>query len=404
LEITVKSPREWLREFEVEIEPERLKARVEALLDEYKDKAEVPGFRRGRVPKNILERRLGSALESAAVEELIEQALTEALEKNGVKPATRARIDDLDVAPDKSIRFRASIEVIPEFELKPYAGLSLRRPSPAGFDAEFEKRLRVLQERCAIFQPVQRPAQNGDFVVIDYTLQEGGKIVAGPKSNVTLQVGSEGNHPDINRALINVRAGDERQVDINFPPDHPDKTLAGRTINYRFTVRGVRERILPEICEEFAQDLGFESLDALRQTINEEILAERDEQIQEDLRQQVIDQLTAAYNFDPPQSWVESHINRLIKEFHLSDSAEIRERLRPTAIKSAKFDCIVLRIAQEEKIVVADEEIENQVQELVRDTGRKPEEISPLVDNPSFRLLILQKKVLRLIIDQAEIK
>ncbi|MGQ9707938.1 MAG: trigger factor [bacterium] len=404
MEITVKSPKEWLREFEVEIEPERLRSKVEGLLEEYKDKAEIPGFRRGRVPKVILERRLGSALETAAVEELIEQALSEALKENGIKPAARARINDLEVAPDKTIRFRASIEIIPEFELMPYAGLSLKRPSPTGFDAEFEERLRALQERCATFQPVQRPAQNGDFVVVDYTLHEGEKGVVGSKSNVTIQVGGESNHHDINAALLNVNPGDERSVVITFPADHPDKNLAGRTINYRFTVRGVKEKILPEVNEEFAQDLGFEDLDALRQAINEEILANRDEQIQENLRQQVIEQLTTTYNFEPPRSWVESHITRLIKKFNLTDSAETRETLLPIATKSARFDCIVLRIAQEENISVTDEEIEKQVQELVNNTGHKPEEITPLIDNSSYRLLMLQKKVLQLIIDRADVK
>ncbi|MEO0004643.1 MAG: trigger factor [candidate division WOR-3 bacterium] len=404
MEIAVKSPKDWLREFEVEIEPERLKAKMEALLDEYKDKAQVPGFRRGRVPKSILERRLGGALESAAVEELIEEVLDEALEKNGVKPASKVKIEDLDVAPDKTVRFRAAIEVVPEFELKPYTGLELKRLSPTGFDEEFEKRLKALQERCALYKPVTRPAQNGDFVVVDYVLHEGEKVVSGPKKNVTLQVGAEGNHPQINEALLNVKPGDERSAAITFPPDHPDKSLAGRTINYSITVRAVRERILPEINEEFAQDLGYENLDALRKAINEEILTERDEEIQDDLRRQVIEHLTKSYDFEPPQSWIEAHLKRLLTEFNLPDSAETREKLLPVATKSARFDCIALRIAQKENITVTDDEIENQIQELARTSGRRPEEIAPLLDNSSYRFHTLQKKVLQLIIDKAEIK
>jgi len=404
LEITVKSPKEWLREIEVEFEPERLKSKVESLLEEYKDKAKIPGFRPGKVPKYILERRLGSALESAAAEELIEQALSTALEENNIKPASRLKIEDLEITPEKAIRVRASVEVIPDFELKDWTNLSLRRQTPTGFDAEFEKRLAALRERCAIFQPVQRPAQNGDYVVVDYIIKENGKVISGPKSNVTLQVGNEQNHPSINQALLAVQPGAERSANITFPPETPDKTLAGRTVTYHLTVRGVREKILPEINDEFAQDLGYENLDALRRAINDEILTDREEQIKEDLHRQIIDQLTTTHQFEPPASWVQAHIDRLLREFNLPDTPEAREKLQPVAEKSARFDCITIRIAQQENITVTDKEIETQIQVLAQSSGRKPEEIAPLLDNSSYRFHALQNKVLQLIMEKAEIK
>lgn len=404
MEIRVNSPKEWLREIEIEFEPEQLKSKIESLLEEYKDKAKIPGFRPGKVPRYILERRLGSALESAAAEELVEQALSEVMEKDNLKPASRLKIDELEITPEKAIRVRASVEVIPQFELKDYTKLTLRRMTPSGFDAEFEKRLAALRERCAIFKPVQRPAANGDYVIIDYVLKENDRVVAGPKSNVTIQVGAEGNHPSINQALLNVQSGEERSAEIAFPPDHPDKNLAGRTITYHITIRGVREKILPEINDEFAQDLGYENLDALRQALNDEILADREEQVKEDLHRQIIDQLTADHQFEPPASWVQSHLDRLLRELNLPDTPETREKLLPAAEKSARFDCIALRIAQQENISVTDEEIANQIQAIAQSTGRKPEEIAPLLDNSSYRFHTLQNKVLKLIMDKAEIK
>lgn len=403
MEISVKAPKEWLREIQVEIESERLKSRVENLIEEYRDRAEVPGFRKGRVPKHILERRFASALESAAVEQLVEQALTETLEKHSIKPASRIRFEDLEVSQDKTIRFRASIEVVPDFELQPYTGLHLRRPSPTGFDAEFEKRLQELREKCAMFQPKARPAENGDFVVLDYTLLEKDKILAGPKTNVTIQVGNEKNHPEINKTLLGVNAGEERRVEINFPADYEDKSLAGKTITYQFTVRGVREKILPEINEEFAQDLGFENLDALRQAINNEIIAERETEIEEELRRQAIDQLVTAHNFEPPQSWVEEHTVRIMQQLNLPDTAEVREKILPAAVRSAKFDCIAIRIAEKENLEVSDEQLREQVEQLARDTGKNPDEIAPLVDTASYRFFALQRRVLQFILDQAKI-
>ncbi len=403
MEIAVKSPKEWLREIEVEIEPDRLKNRVQELIEQYQDRAEVPGFRRGKVPRTILERRFGSALESTAVEELVEQALTEAMDKNGIKPASRVQFDELEVTPEKSIRFRASVEVVPDFELKTYTGLNLRRPVPQDFDQEFEKRIKELQEKCAVFQPVSRPAQSGDYIVVDYVLTEGEKTLVGPKTNVTIQVDGPGNHPEVNKALSGVKPGDERQVDIAFPADYQDKELAGRTITYRFSVRGVKEKILPEITEEFAQDLGFETLDALRQTLNQEILAEREEQINEELRHQVVDQLVTQHEFEPPRSWVEDHLARMRQQLNLPDTPEVREKLLPVATRSARFDCIVLKIAERENIAVDEEEIQSQIEELAQNSGHPAEEIAPLVNTASYRFYALQKKVLQFIIERANI-
>lgn len=403
MEITVKSPKEWLREIEIDFEPEQLKSKIESLLEEYKDKVKMPGFRPGRVPRHILKRRLGSALESAAAEELIQQALTDALKKNNIKPASQPKLDDLEITPEKAIRAKATVEVVPEFELGEYTNLTLQRHNPVGIDQEFEKKLAALRERCAVFQPIPRPAQRGDYVVVDYLLKEGERVIAGPKSNVTLEVGAEGNHPTLNQALLGVTPGTERSADIIFPPDHPDQNLAGRTITYHLTVRSVREKILPEINDEFAQDLGYENLDALRQAINEEILADREEQVRADLQRQIIDQLTARYNFEPPESWVQEHMERLLREFNLPDRPEAREKLQPAAEKMARFDCITMRIAQRENISVTDEEIETQIQNLVQSTGRRPEEIAPLLNNSSYRFHALRNKVLRLIMEKAEI-
>ena len=404
MEIAVKSPKEWLREIEVEIEPERLKSRMEGLIKEYRERVEIPGFRRGRVPRHIMERRFGSTLESAAVEEIVEQTLAEALEKHSIKPASRVQFLNLEVSPDKAVRFRAAVEVVPNFELQPYLGLNLKRPDPTGFDEEFEKKLRALQEKCAHFQSVQRPAQHGDFVVADYTVLEKDKTVAGPKTNVTFLVGNENNYPAINQALLGVKPGDERRAEISFPEEYQDKTLAGRTITYQFTVRAVREKHLPEISEEFAADLGFENLDALRQAINHEILAEREEQIEAELKSQVIDQLVAVHNFEPPQSWVEEHIARVREQLNLPATNEIREKILPAAVRSTKFDCIVIRIAAQENIEVSDEDIQQQVDELARTSGRNPNEIAPLLDTASYRFYALERKVLRFILDRAVIK
>jgi trigger factor len=403
LEKTVRSPRQWLREIDVEIEPDRLKSKLESFLTEYQDKAALPGFRPGKVPRRLLEKRIGGQLETAAVEELVEDAVKQALEGVDWKVAGAPRFTNLEVTPEKAIRFMVSVEVIPDFELKAYSGLSLRREEPPGFDAEFERRVQSLRERCAEYKPLARPAQAGDYVVVDYRTSVDGADQGQPKANVMMELGDKLNAEEVNAALTGSRPGEERTADVPVPPDHQDKALAGRTMVYRFTVRDVKERILPELTEEFAQDLGYESLDKLRIELNEGILADRAKLAENGLKNQVFDFLTSAHDFEPPDAWVQAALERLRRQYELPDDEPTREKLRPSAVKWAKFDCLVSLIVEKEGLRISDDEMEQEVRDLAASTKRPVEEVRPLLDSPAYRNQLLREKVLRLVMDKAEV-
>ncbi|OYD15992.1 trigger factor [candidate division WOR-3 bacterium JGI_Cruoil_03_51_56] len=403
METNIIAPKEWLREIDVEIEPEKLKSKTDGLLEDYKDKAEVPGFRKGRVPRYILKRRLGSALESAAVEEIIEQVSKEILEEHKLKPAAQAKITDLEVTPDKAIRFHMKLEVLPEFDLKDYEELKLKKHEPAGFDQEFEKRLRALQDKCATFKSVSRPAREHDYLTVNYRTFNNGKEISKPKINVMLDVGDKMNFEEVNRTLTGVRPGDERSAEVEVAPDNPEKEIAGRKITFKFTVLEVKEKTVPEINEEFALDLGYDSMDALRQDVNEQILADRAQLVENELKNQIFDYLTREHDFEPPQSWVNANVERMRREYKLSDNEETHKRLLPGAVKRAKFDIIAARIAEKEKIEVTEEEIRQQIETLAENAKRPASELAPLLDNPAYRTEMLREKVIKFILNKADV-
>lgn len=400
---TVRSPKEWLREIDVTIEPDKLKTKLEDLLVEYKEKALVPGFRKGKVPRHILERRIGGQLETAAAEELVEDAVREVLTDETFKPISQPNFTNLEIAPDKTIRFQLSFEVVPEFDLKDYVGLALKKEEPTGFEAEFERRLQELRKKCATFKPVSRPAQEHDFVVVDYKTFVGDAETGKPRTNVMMELGDAMNSAEVNETLIGARPGDERTAATTFPADHSDKNLAGKTLTYKFTVRDVKERILPEVNEEFATDLGFESMDKLRIEINESILADRHRLTQNGLKNQAFDFLTAEHPFEPPESWVESSLDRLRTQYNLPEDEATRDKLMPVAQKWAKFDCIVARIATKENITVSEEELKEQARELAEESKRPVEDVESMLDTAVYKNQLLREKVLRLIVDKANV-
>ena len=403
MEKIVRSPKEWLREIDVTLEPDKLKTKIEESFVELQPKAVVPGFRVGHVPRAVLERRIGSQLETAAAEELVEDAVREVLTDDSIKPITQPKFTNLEVAPDKTIKFQLSYEVIPEFQLKDYAGLTLKKEEPTGFEAEFERRLQELREKCATFKPVSRAAQEHDFVVVDYKTYVEEAEVGKPRTNVMIEMGDAMNSAEVNSALVGTRPGDERTATTTFPDDHSDTKLAGKTLTYKFVVRDVKERILPEVNEEFATDLAFESMDKLRIEINESILVDRKRLTQNGLKNQAFDFLTAEHQFEPPESWVESSLDRLRTQYNLPEDDATREKLMPVAQKWAKFDCVVAKIATKENITVSDEELKEQAKELAEEPKRPVEDVESMLDTAVYKNQLLREKVLRLIVDKANV-
>jgi trigger factor len=319
------------------------------------------------------------------------------------KPISQPRFTNLEIAPDKTIKFQLAFEVVPEFELKSYLGLALKKEEPTGFDAEFERRLQELREKCATFKPVSRAAEAHDFLVVDHRTFLGETETGKPRTNVMMELGDPMNSAEINDALVGARPGDERIATTTFPADHTDQKLAGKTLTYKFVVRDVKERILPEVNEEFATDLAFESMDKLRIEINEAILLDRERLVRNGLKNQAFDFLTAEHQFEPPDSWVESSLERLRTQYNLPEDDATREKLMPVAQKWAKFDCVVAKIATKENITVSDEELKEQAKELARESKRPVEDVESMLDTAVYKNQLLREKVLRLIVDKANV-
>jgi len=401
LQTSINAPKQWLREVDVEIEPGRLESKVDELLVAYRDRLEIPGFRPGKAPRSVVLRRLGEKLESAAVEDLVRESIVQLLEEHHFHPIDEPRITDLQVKPDRGISIKLRIEVLPEFELKDYRGLKLRKQEPTGFDDEFEKRLRTLQDKCATFRAVDRPAAEHDYVMVDYRTIEDGHDVGKPKTGVMLEVGDPMSYEQVNARLTGTRPGDEVEAGVEVTPE--GKGADTRKVTYRFSVREVKEKVLPEVSEEFARDLGFDDMDALRRDINDQIVADRTRLVENGLKNQVFDFLTREHDFEPPDSWVQASYQRLRAEYRLPDDEETRSKLQAIAAKWARFDVLVARIAEAESLSVTEDEITHQVEELARGSGRAAEEIAPLLDNPSYRNQLLREKVLGLIVGKAEV-
>lgn len=404
MEVKVLEPEQWLRELEILVEPERVKKKIWEITQTYAKQIEVPGFRKGRAPIAVVEKRYGQELEAKALQELFDEIYKETIEAKQLNPLTPAKVTNFSLNEEKQLTFKISFEVVPNYELKEYKGIRLKRREPTGFDQEFEQRLHKLLDRCATYTPLNRPAEKGDYILCDYGAYEGNTLVDLLAQNVLIQVGDDMNLKEFNEGLIGVKSGETKEITVTFPQDHSDESLAGRTLTYKFTIRDIKQKNLPELNDNFAHDLGFKDLDELRQKLNEEILTDRARIIEADLLNQIYHYLIQEHNFEPPASLVNDSYKSILREHNLEDSKEIKEKVMPIAKNRAKFNIIITRIARQENIEPTEEEIESKLAEYAIRLNAKPEELKELKENSLFLFELIKEKTMDWLLKNAKIE
>lgn len=368
MELKLESPKEWLRELLVWIEPEEVAAAEEEAVHRYQKAAQVPGFRAGRAPEDLVKRRFRGAIRKEAEDQLVREAYEAGLARYDLKPITPGTIREFS-SDGHGLRFKISFEVVPQFQLMDYRRIRLKRPTPPPPERVVDRRLEEIREGMAVFIPVERPAHPGDFVLLDYAMIEGSG--QHQESGVLVQVGDPLNLPEINQALQGVIPGQE--LSLNLRPEGEGSQPP--EVEYKFRIRGVRERRLPEIDDNLARSLGFEDLDRLRSELISEAGAEEAEFMAQELRRRLYDQLIDSHRFTPPPSLVALIYRQFLIQNRLKDSEELQAKLLPLAERRAKLDLILERIAQKEEIEASQEEVNHRIASYAKRLGMDSAEL-----------------------------
>lgn len=403
MQITMTEPKPWLREMTVEVEADRVKQKTEETVNLLLERAEVPGFRKGRIPRELVERRFAREIEGQVAQDLIEEASKEALEQHAVKAIKTPELSEYELTPDKTLKFKLSFEVLPEFELKDYLGIPVKAPEPTGFDAEFERRLEHLRDRLASYTPVSRPSQAGDYLMADYAVTDDAGAQLDKRTNVMFHIGDHTNFPELNEQLAGLNPGDEKDIVVHIPADYDDKKFAGRTMNYHLGIRSIKVKELPEVDEDFAANLGYDSLDHMRVTLNQEIMADRDREAEAEELNQIYRHLVENHNFDPPPSLVQEIYEDLLLTYKLEDGPEVKERLEKAARTKARFQIVIANIARKEEIEVSDEERDKVVDEAVASGQYDSEALARMRTSEGLRYRLLEDKVMKFLLSKAQV-
>jgi trigger factor len=393
------------REIQVEIPVADVNRQTDSLIQKYQKVARIPGFRRGHVPASIIRQRFSEEIKTDMVEALIPRYFRQEAERLGIHPVSQPRVTDLHLHEGEPLRFKAAFEVLPEIKLEGYKELRADKPEIAVSEEDVEKALVDLRERHASFNPVEgRALADGDFaqVSLDGNPKPGeseSETKAETKSGegqpvhmdeVLVEIAGKDTMPEFTEHLRGANPGDERTFDVNYPADTQDKRLAGKTFSYAVKVQSLKQKSLPELNDEFAKQLGeFQTVDDVRKAIREQIESERKHQAQHEAKEKLVGELIQRNDFEVPDSLIEQQIDIRLErglralaaqgltaeQMKKMDLTRLRVGQREQAIHDVKAALLLERVAEEENVQVSDEELNQELESLARQSKQTSEAV-----------------------------
>lgn len=371
------------KKLHVEIPASKVQKEIEARYQDLAKRVNIKGFRRGKVPRSILKSYYGKSIEQEVSSQLIQETFPEALKESELKPLVEADVDQLEFDGSGAFKYVAIVDVAPPFTVEGYRGLKVKRTPVSVGDEQLQAELEKIQQQHSELRTVEedRPIKEGDMVVIDFVPSiEGIVYDRGKTDDYMLEVGKKPLHPDFDEQLIGHRSGETLSFDLHYPEDADLPDLAGKTVHFEVTIKEIKEKVVPELNDEFAQTVGqFDTLDALREEIAKQLQAREEDRVGRETRQQIIDEMLKRTEFEVSPKVIEREVDQMIgmllHQFESQglridtsrfNTPEIRADYRPQAERNVRWRIIAQRIAEQEHLELTGEELEAIYKEVAR--------------------------------------
>jgi len=364
------------RELDLEIPAEEVQKVSEKIARDIAKIARVPGFRPGKAPVTLIKRRFADDIKSELLQQLLPERIEQAVTKEKLVPVTQPQVDKVDYAEGGALKFRASFEVLPTFDLAPYQDVEVEVGAAEVSDADVDKTLKELQERAATFVPVEdRTIADGDYAQLKLTGIPAGGGEPLRAENVMCHIGSEETLDTFNQNLRGAKTGEQRSFDLAYPADYPDPKLAGKTYKYVADVTAIKEKKLPDLNDEFAKDVSDSlTLAEFRAKIREQLNAARDGHLTNLTKERLLAKIVAANDFPVPEALVEHQMDARLERAVRSlasqgvdpravnvDWVSLRAKQHDRAVEDVKAELILDRIATAEKIDADEADVDKQI-------------------------------------------
>lgn len=403
----------------VSLDADEVSAEHQAVVTEFAQIARLPGFRPGKAPAAIVQKRYSKEIDGEFRQKVISKAYKNAIDQSKLDVVTIINVGEGDLAPATPATITITVDVRPAFELPEYVGLPTRVEPTEATDQEVDRVLENMRAERADFRIAERPAKKGDYVKLAYegTLdgrpileiapdkQIYGKV---PQTWEEVEGEQEGLIPGLGRQLDGLKVGDRREVTISFPPEFAAvPELAGKSANYTLEIQEVRERVLPPLDEEFFKAHESENLEELRNKVSSQIKAQKAHRNRSEQRRQVTEALLAKADFAVPESLVENETQSVLRQFieenmrrgipaeqFEKDKQALFDGARKAAAGRVRSQLILSRIAEKEKVKVTESDINAFVYHEAMRSGEQPDKLVKTLAKDRERLRAVQQSII----------
>ncbi|MDQ0327350.1 trigger factor [Rhodopseudomonas julia] len=418
------------RELKVTVPAGELNDRLAARLDQLRGQVRLKGFRPGKVPTDHLRRLYGKAAMAEIVENIVAETTRTAINERGEKAAMQPEIAMTDdeaeaneiLAANADLTFTVNYEVLPEFEIAEIKGIKIERPIAEVPDEEVDERLNAIGEGSRTYEAVKRKAKDGDRITIGFVGKIDGEVFdGGSDDNTQIVIGSGQFIPGFEEKLKGVKEGEEKTIEVTFPEDYPSEKLAGKPATFDVTVKEVAAPQELKLDDEFAQKLGVESLDKLKEAVRAQLESEYGSATRQRVKRQLLDALDEKHDFPLPEKLVEQEFENIWRQVmhdveHHGRSFEdegtteeaARAEYRTIAERRVRLGLVLSKIGEEAKVEVGEEELQRALYEQVRRfPGQEQQVIEHYRNNPeavqALRAPIFEEKVVDYMLELADV-
>lgn len=411
----------------IEVPAEELDKGIKAACKSLANRVNIPGFRKGKAPRRILEMNIGKeAILDEAFDRVAQKAFDEALKQENLDPVDRPQVDIVTLEEGKDVVFKATITPVPEVTLGEYKGLKVAKDAVEVKDEQVEEQVKNILNHHAKMVDAEEGATvaNDDFITLDFKGEVDGVAFAGGEGkDYPLQIGSHSFIDTFEDQLVGLKVGEEKDVNVTFPEEYHAKDLAGKAAVFHCKINSIKHKEMPELTDEFVKaSTSYESIEDMKAKLRENIEKNAQREADTKRRNEILKQATDNITVDIPEVMVENRVSNMIQERSVNlenqgmnldaylkyanmDMAKLREQYKESAAIAVKTDLMLDAVAKAEDIKVENADINAEIALLAATYGTTPQEVSKIIKkNHSIGNLVatvLHKKAVNFIIDSA---
>ena len=425
MKVTVENGENQQVTLTIEVEAAEVNKAVDQACKRLANRVNIPGFRKGKAPRMIVERHVGKdAVLQEAFDIVAPKALSKAFDEQKIDPVTRPSVDIETLEEGKDLVFKATVTPRPEVKLGDYKGLNVPKNEVNITDEDVEKQLKTFQDRQGklVDAPEGAEVKDGDFTTLDFKgFVDGEAFDGGEGKDYPLQIGSNSFIPGFEDQLVGAKIGEERDVNVKFPEEYHAKELAGKDATFKCTIRSIKTKELPAIDDELAKKVSkFETLDEFKADIRKNLEENAERTAENDQKSAAIEMATNNITVDIPAVMIDNRVTAMIQEMAMrleqqgmkleqylqyagTDIAKLREQYRETAEKNVKTDLMLEEVAKAEDIKVEAKDLDEEVAAMAAAYGATPQQVQKIIKEQGrigdLAASVLRKKTAQFIID-----